>query len=165
MNLQSLLKSVKISEALVFAVFVLYLVLPISTPAWMSPYIESPLGLASIFCITIALFLYSHPVLAILYVFVAYTLLRRSAVIHSKAAYIQYTDTPQELIAEAQEEIVQGTPPYEEPRNVDVSGPQPITLEEQIVMEKAPVGRSESVTMMKTSFQPVLTNIGSASAV
>jgi len=165
MNLQSRLKSVKLSEAIVFAVFVMYLVLPISTPSWMSPYIESPLGLVSIFCITIALFLYSHPVLAILYVFVAYTLLRRSAVVHSKSAYIQYTNTQTERAVEIKQEIAGGTPPNEEPRNANVDAPQPVTLEEQIVLERAPVGKSESLTMVKTSFQPVQTNIGSASLI
>lgn len=163
MKLQSMMKSVKISEALVFAIFVMYLVLPISTPTWMSPYIESPLGLVSIFCITVSLFLYSHPVLAILYIFVAYTLLRRSAVVHSKATYIQHTNTPSERAVEIKQEITDGTPPHEEPRSADLTAEQPVTLEEQIVMEKAPVGHSETNVFVKTSFQPVTTNVGSAS--
>lgn len=155
----------KISEALVFAIFVMYLVLPISTPSWMSPYIESPLGLIAIFCITVSLFLYSHPVLAVLYIFVAYTLLRRSAVVHSKTSYVQYTNTPIERAIEIKQEIADGTPPHEEPRTVDVSIEQPVTLEEQIVMEKAPVGRSETTIFVQSTFKPVMTNIGTASVI
>jgi hypothetical protein len=163
MKLQSLLNSIKISEALVFAVFAMYLVLPISTPTWMSPYIESPLGLVAIFCITVSLFLYSHPVLAVLYIFVAYTLLRRSAVVHSKTSYIQYTNTPEEYAVEIKQEIKDGTPPHEEPRNANVGAKQPVTLEEQIVMEKSPIGHSEPAAFVKSSFKPVMTNIGTAS--
>jgi len=159
------MKSVKTSEALVFAIFVMYLVLPISTPSWMSPYIESPLGLVAIFCITVSLFLYSHPVLAVLYIFVAYTLLRRSAVVHSKTSYIQYTNTPEERAIEIKQEIADGTPPYEEPRTADVSAEQPVTLEEQIVMEKAPIGHSETTIFVQSTFKPVMTNIGTASEI
>jgi hypothetical protein len=47
------------------------------------------------FAITLYLFFYSNPILAILYIFVAYELLRRSAAFTGRVAMIQYTPTQQ----------------------------------------------------------------------
>ena len=96
MNFKNLIKTIKPAEILVLVVFMLYLVFPIATPSAMSPYIESPLGLLVIFCITVSLFLYSHPALGVLYLLVAYTLLRRSAVVQNTTRYVQHTKSDME---------------------------------------------------------------------
>ena len=126
---------------LVLVIFVLYLILPVSTPSIMSPYIESPMGLLLIFGLTISLFIYSHPILGVLFIFVAYTLLRRSSTVKNSAHYVQYTKSDSEKRMEAEKQVEEATP-NEEPRNIDVGGSQPITLEEEIVQERAPIGRS-----------------------
>jgi len=149
---------------LVLVVFLLYLIFPVSTPSSCSPYIESPLGMIVLFSMILSLFLYSHPVVAVLFVFVAYTLLRRSAVIQPKTAYVQYTDSTPVKMTEAQQEIDDATPPHHEPRNARVSGPQPVSLEEEIVAEKAPVGVSEKIEIVKTAYLPVSTNTMNASS-
>ena len=159
------LKSIHVPEILVLVVFILYLIFPVSTPSALSPYIESPLGIVGLFCIIMALFLYSHPIVAVLFVFVAYTLLRRSAVIRPKTAYVQYTESTPMKMKKAQQEIDDATPPDHEPQNVRVGGKQPTSLEEEIVAEKAPIGVSEKISIVATSYLPVSTNVMGASPI
>jgi len=162
MNFRSLLKRVTLPEVLVLVVFIMYLVFPVSTPSGLSPYIESPFGLLVIFAITVALFVYSHPVLAVLYLFVAYTLLRRSAVVKHTVHYVRETKTSEQKQVAAEKQVAEATP-TEEPRNVRPGSTQPVTLEEQIVLERAPIGKSEKITFMQTTFKPVATNTTGAS--
>lgn len=158
-------KSMSVPEILVLVVFILYLIFPVSTPSGFNPYIESPLGITVLFCIIVSLFLYSHPVVAVVYLFVAYTLLRRSAVVHPKTSYVQYTEDTNVKMKEAQQEINDATPPHHKPKNVKVKGPQPVSLEEEIVAEKAPVGVSDKITILETSYLPVSTNVTGSSPV
>ena len=72
MKFKNLLKTTKPAEIVVLVIFILYLIFPVTTPSALSPYIESPLGLLVLFCVTIGLFVYSHPVLGVLFIFVAY---------------------------------------------------------------------------------------------
>ena len=159
MKLQSILKSITFAELLVLSIFIIYLVLPIPTPNSISPYIESPLGMIVIFCITVALFLYANPILAILYIFVGYTLLRRSAIVSGQTAYIQYTATPAEKEAEIKREIKNETPPNQP------SQPQQRTLEEEVVAKMAPIGKSELSVFTPSTFKPVATNVNGASSI
>jgi hypothetical protein len=165
MNFKKLVKSIKPAEILVLVTFVLYLIFPVTTPSALSPYVESPLGLLVIFCITVALFLYSHPVLGVLYIFVAYTLLRRSALVHNKTHYVQYTKSDSEKRDQVKKQLEEATPPVEEPRNADVGADQPVTLEEEIVMERAPIGRSDPIQYLQSSYKPVSTNVNGTASV
>jgi len=159
-----MLKKVKPVEILVFIVFALYLVFPVTTPSTLSPYIESPLGLLVLFCAMVAMFVYSSPVLAILFVFVAYTLLRRSATVRNKAHYVQQTKETGAKKRDVQKQVDAATPPTETPRTVDIKIKQETTLEEEVVQERAPIGRSEPVNFLHSSYKPVSTNVaGSAS--
>jgi len=159
-----MLKKVKPVEILVFIVFALYLVFPVTTPSTLSPYIESPLGLLVLFCAMIAMFVYTTPVLGILFVFVAYTLLRRSATVRNKAHYVQQTKETGAKKRDVQKQVDAATPPTETPRTVDIKIKQETTLEEEVVQERAPIGRSEPVNFLHSSYKPVSTNVaGSAS--
>ena len=163
MNFRSLLKRATLPEILVLVVFIMYLVFPVPTPSGLSPYIESPFGLLVIFAVTVALFVYSHPVLAVLYLFVAYTLLRRSAVAKHEVHYVRQTKTAEQNNVAVEKQVAEATPPMEEPRNVRPGSNQPVTLEEQIVQERAPIGRSEKIAFMQSTFKPVSTNTTGAS--
>jgi hypothetical protein len=158
-------KSMSVQEILVLVVFVLYLIFPVATPSSLNPYIESPLGITVLFSIIVSLFLYSHPVVAVVYLFVAYTLLRRSAVVHPKTSYVQYTEDTDVKMKEAQQEVDDATPPHHEPRNIRVKGSQPISLEEEIVADKSPIGVSDKITILETSYLPVSTNVTGTSPV
>lgn len=162
MNFKSL-KNITLPESLVLVVFVLYLIFPINTPSSISPYVESPIGLLVIFAITVSLFVYSHPVLAVLYLFVAYTLLRRSATVKNNVNFVQYTKTTKQNQNDASKQVVDATPPTEEPRNINPGGSQPVTLEEEIVLEKAPIGVSDKIAFIQSSYKPVATNTNGVS--
>ena len=164
MNFKSL-KKIDMYEALILVVFVLYLIFPITTPSSISPYIESPIGLLVIFSISIALFVYSHPCLAVLYLFVAYTLLRRSATVQNNVNFVQYTKTTKQNKNEAKKQVADATPPTEEPRNVNPGSSQPVTLEEEIVSEKSPIGVSDKISFVQSSYKPVATNTNGVSFV
>ena len=157
MNLKSLLKKITLPEILVLAVFVLYLVFPVSTPSDLAPYIESPLGMLCIFAITIGLFVYTNPCLGVLFLFVAYTLLRRSTVVKNATHYVQHTKSSNQKNSDAEKQISDATP-HEEPRNANPSATQPVTLEEEVILERAPIGKTEKLAIVQTTFKPVATN-------
>jgi hypothetical protein len=157
MNLKSLLKKITLPEILVLAVFVLYLVFPVSTPSDLAPYIESPLGMLCIFAIAIGLFVYTNPCLGVLFLFVAYTLLRRSTVVKNTTHYVQHTKSSNQKSSDAEKQIMDATP-HEEPRNANPSATQPVTLEEEVILERAPIGKTEKLAIVQTTFKPVATN-------
>jgi hypothetical protein len=72
------LKSLKIYEILLLVLFVLYIIFPIKTPEFMVPLMDGPIGIFMLFIITVALFFYTNPILGIVYIFVAFEVVRRS---------------------------------------------------------------------------------------
>ena len=113
----------------------------------------------------LALFIYSHPIVAILFLFVAYTLLRRSSVTQPKVAYVQHTQETRKKMKDAQKELEMATPPHHKVKKADMRAEQPKSLEEEIVEEKSPVGVSGKITMVDTTFLPVSTNVTGTSKV
>jgi len=65
-------------EITTLVIFVIYLILPMKTPSMVSQWLNKPVGILAIIVVTVYLFLYAHPALGVLYLFVAYELLRRS---------------------------------------------------------------------------------------
>jgi hypothetical protein len=57
----------------------IYLIIPVQTPTWLLPIIDTPLGIALIVAATLATFFFANPLLAVLTIFFAYTLIRRSS--------------------------------------------------------------------------------------
>jgi hypothetical protein len=159
------LKSMQVPEIVVLVIFILYLIFPVSTPGELSPYIESPLGVIVLLVMIVALFLYSHPLVAVLFLFVAYTLLRRSAAVKPTTSYIEQTLSSEEKMKEAKKELEMATPPHQEVRHPDLKASQPKTLEEEVVAKHSPIGVSEKISVVETSFLPVSTNVkGTSSA-
>jgi len=143
-------------EYFLLVIFILYLILPIDMPESIAVIVETPLGIITMFLITIALFAYVNPILGVLYIFVAYELLRRSSRITGKTAYIQTTPTQ----IEKDRVMKKMNPPTEK------------SLEEVIVAKMAPIGENnfidERVSNVKHktivgAFQPVSDNIHNAS--
>ena len=147
MKLPQVFKSLSSLESSLLVVFILYLVLPIQTPQVLAGTVDSPLGMLSIFIVTIYLFFYSNPVLAIVYVFVAYELLRRSSQVTGRVSMVQYTPTQ----VKKDSELRAMNPPVVE------------TLEEQVVQKMAPIGRSDPIVYTSSTFKPVAEKIDGAS--
>lgn len=148
MNLEipKLFKSLSQLEIVLLVFFILYLVLPIQTPDFLSGVIDSPLGMLSIFAITVYLFFYTSPILAVVYVFVAYELLRRSAQLSHRQTIIQYT--PSQPKKDAQMRAM--NPPKKE------------TLEEELVDSMAPIGHSDTSVYTTSSFKPVADKVNAS---
>ena len=147
MNVPSALKSLSNLEISALIVFVFYLVMPIHMPASVASMIDSPLGMASIFFITVYLFLYSNPILAILYVFVAYEMLRRSSNITGRTDLVRYT--PSQIKKDAQMKAMNPI--------------KKTSLEEEVVEQMAPIGQSDLSVYTSSSFKPMAEKIGTAS--
>jgi hypothetical protein len=169
-NLKSIYKSTSLVEIIVFVLCVIYLILPIQTPSVLSQHIETPLGYGIIFTICVSLFLYSHPILAVLFIFVSYTLLRRSANV-STTSYLQYTPNTKERDIIIERDLNQGKNGHqsnEKPKKPEYIKTkkqvyvEPDTLEEEIVAQMAPIGKSEKPVYTKSSFYPVSSNINDA---
>ena len=134
------LKSISPLEILLFILFVVYIVFSIPTPAILIPLLDSPLGLGIIILTTLYLFFYTTPILGILSVLVAYELLRRSSKVSGSTPILKYTPTQIKKDKYMKE--------MNPPTNV-------LTLEEEIVREMAPIGKSDPSTYIDTSYKSI----------
>lgn len=149
MNLLNSLKKMSQLEMILAVLFVLFVILPIELPDMTAQLIDSSMGMIAVFAMAVYMFFNVTPVLAILFVFVAYELLRRSSTKTGKAIIMKYTPTQQKK----DEKMKKMNPVKKE------------TLEEEIVDKMAPVGKSDIASYVSTSFSPIAEDIGSASMV
>ena len=143
----SMIKSYSPVELLLLAFFIIYLIFPIQMPDLVSSTIDSPLGMLTMFIVAVYLFFNANPILAVVYVFVAYELLRRSAQFTGRTTIINYT--PSQIKKDIQ--MVAMNPVQKE------------TLEEQIVDKMAPIGHSDMSVYKTSEYKPIAENVGSAS--
>lgn len=137
------LKTISPFEIFLFIIFILYLILPFETPYLIASFVDSPLGIISIFIITISIFIYSNPILGILYIFVAYELMRRSSMFSGHTPNIQNT-------------------PTQRVKDAELHAMNPIqhkTLEEEVIELKAPIGKSNEIEFVDSEFKPVTDKI------
>lgn len=147
MKLQKMFSTLSQVEMIALAVFVLYIVLPIENPSFISNMVDTPLGMVGVLAVTLYLFFNANPLVAILYVFVAYELLRRSAKQTGKAAIQEHT-------------------PSQIKKDVKMQKMNPVkkeTLEEEMVEKMAPIGHSDPVVFSESAFKPVAEDVGTAS--
>uniref|UniRef100_A0A6C0D8C8 Uncharacterized protein n=1 Tax=viral metagenome TaxID=1070528 RepID=A0A6C0D8C8_9ZZZZ len=141
MKIPAALSKMSIFEMVLFIGFILYIVLPIRTPVFLAPYIDSIFGMVVLFCITISLFVYTNPVLGVLYILVAYEVMRRSSSNkgNTKAIIMEYT-------------------PSQATKDVSMHNMNPAiekTVEEEVIEVRAPIGKSHPTEYIETSFKPV----------
>ena len=79
MKLLKLIPSFKPVEIVLLVVFILFLVMPMPMPRMVTNAISNPLGMAGLLLAALYLFFSVHPVVAVLFVFVAYELMNRSS--------------------------------------------------------------------------------------
>jgi hypothetical protein len=169
-------------DIVLLIVFVIYIILPIQTPSSVAILINSPLGMLSIFEITLALFLYTNPILAVVYIFVAYELLRRSQnafngiipnIIISKGNQNNISKGNQNNISKNQDELkpIEKLDDFTMYNNFETENfatnvaneEKPSTLEEEVIRIMAPIGHSDPSVYMSTSYKPISQPVGSAS--
>ena len=137
------LKSISPLEIFLFVVFVIYIIFPINTPEMLIPIINSSFGLAIVFILTVSLFFYTTPILAILAILAAYELLRRSSV-PTFNKEIEY--------------VYDYTPPIQDKKDdkmLEMNQVKVETLEEEMIYKMAPIGVSDSSTYIETSYKPI----------
>jgi len=113
----------------------------------MACLVDSSLGMLTVFVVTVYLFFNVNPVVAVVYIFVAYELLRRSSNKTGRVTIVQHTPSQ----AKKDSEMVAMNPK------------QSTTLEEELVQQMAPIGQSDSSVYVTTSFKPVADKVGEAS--
>lgn len=143
-GVKQFLKGMPIVEKILFVVFAIYLVFQVATPYWLVPWINSSLGLVVVFLVVIYLFCYTTPVLGVLSIFVAYELLRRSAVMPIAKAQIE-SRTPSQKKKDIHLKKLNT------PTNVK-------SLEEEIVNVMAPIGVSEVTSDVAVNFLPTISS-------
>lgn len=144
------LKSISPLEIILFIVFVLYIIFPINTPHLLIPFINSSFGLAFILVATLSIFFYTTPILAILSILVAYEIIRRSC---KNSNNVNTNYNTNDMI-----NIPEYNPPTQEKKDEKMLEMNPVkveSLEEEVIIKMAPIGKSDSSTYIETSYKPI----------
>ena len=144
------LKNMSITEIMLFVLFVLYIVLPINTPISIKPFINSPMGLVFFFCVTMVLFVYTNPILGVLYILVVYEAIRRSSetVDNSRSIVMEYQPSQA-----TKDETLQKMNPARNEK----------TVEEEVIEARAPINKTQSIDFVQTTFKPISKAVEGAS--
>ena len=143
----SFLKNMSQLELSVAAILVLYIVLPVEAPSMVCNLVDGPVGMVGVFAVAVYLFLHANSLLAVLFLFAAYELLRRCSNVTGKAVIMKHTPTQ----AKKDQKMKKMNPTKKD------------TLEEEVVEKMAPIGKSEMSKFISSGFSPVSEDVGSAS--
>jgi hypothetical protein len=124
---------------ILFVLFILYIVFDIPTPEIIASYVDTPVGMVVVLLLCLYSFLFFHPLIGIVALFVGYELVRRSGKANNRVPMILYTPTQ----AKKDAEIAAMQPPNEK------------TLEEEMVEQMAPIGKSSMITYTVSDYKPV----------
>lgn len=141
------LKNMSQLELSVAAILVLYIVLPVDAPNMVCDWVDGPVGMIGVFTVAVYLFLHANSLLAVLFLFAAYELLRRCSNVTGKAVIMKHTPTQ----AKKDQKMKKMNPTKKD------------TLEEEVVEKMAPIGKSEMSKFISSGFSPVSEDVGSAS--
>jgi hypothetical protein len=144
--MKQLFANAKMGETLLTLVFIIYLIMGYKTPEPVADVVDTLIGKAIIFVVVVSLFVYTNPILAVLGLFVAFDLIRRSSAVTGIDALKKYA-------------------PSEEKRSSQFSAFNqfPYTLEQEIVKKMAPIIQTSS-TMTRASYSPMLENLYDAAS-
>lgn len=137
-------------ELILVVLMVLYLVMGFQTPKLVAGAVDNLAGKIIIILVVIYLFMYSHPILAVVAAFVAFDLMKRSA----------ETNDPSGL-----GELQKYAPSEKKKLSQFTAFNQfPYTLEQEVVAKMAPLVHSGS-SIHPASYKPVLENLYDASPI
>ena len=143
-KLSSLFKKEHMAELVLVILFIIYLIMGYKTPEPVAGFIDSLVGKITIFAIVIYLFLTANPILAVLSLFVAFDLMRRSTNEISTAAIQSYIPSEQKKTAQ-----------------LTAFNQFPYTLEQEVVSKMAPIIRTGS-SLKPAPYKPLLENLHDA---
>ncbi len=144
-SFSSLFKKEHMGELTLVILFIIYLIMGYKTPEPIASVIDTLVGKIVIILIVIYMFMHNNPILAVLALFVAFDLMRRSSMTTGIDALQKYA-------------------PTEEKKSSQFSAFNqfPYTLEQEVVKKMAPIVQTGS-TMTKPSYKPLLDNLYDAS--
>jgi hypothetical protein len=146
-SFSSLFKKEHRGELVLTIILIIYLILGIKTPQPIAALVDNMVGKIVVFVIVIYMFLYKNPILAIISLFVAFDLMRRSS--SSMFNSVMQTYIPSE---------------YNKMNQFTAFNQFPYTLEQEVVNKMAPIVQSGFV-LNKASYRPMLDNLHDASYV
>ena len=129
--------------------FVIYLVLDIYPPELLASYIDTSLGMVGILLTTLYVFMNFNPILGVVFLFVAYEIVRRSARVNNRVPMMLHT-------------------PSQAKKDAELAAMNPVassSLEEDMVHQMAPVGKSSLISYTMSEYKPVSTDIHNASSI
>jgi hypothetical protein len=143
-SFSSLFKKEHMGELILVILFIIYLILGLKTPESIANLVDTLIGKIVIFLVVIYLFMHSNPILAVLSLFVAFDLIRRSSMTTGLDALQKYAPSEQKKMSQ-----------------FTAFNQFPYTLEQEVVAKMAPIARS-GYSLTKSSYKPMLDNIHDA---
>ena len=145
-SFSSLFKKEHMSELVLVIFFIIYLILGLKTPEPIANLIDTLVGKITILIIVLYLFMNANPILAVLSLFVAFDLIRRSSLATGIDALKKYA-------------------PSEEKKMTQFTAYNqfPYTLEQEVVAKMAPVSKS-GMSLTQASYKPLLENLYDAAS-
>lgn len=134
-------------ELILIILFIIYLIIGFKTPEPIASLVDSLVGKIVIFIIVIYLFMNNNPILAVLSLFVAFDLLRRSTLTTGLGALQKYAPTEEKKMSE-----------------FSAYNQFPYTLEQEVVKKMAPILRTGS-SLTPPTYKPLLENLYDASPI
>lgn len=125
MKLSDFTKALSPLEIAALVIFVIYIIFPFHTPAFLLGTVNTPIGLVVLLVVTLYLFFYTNPILGVVYIFVAYELIRRSSLVRRGSS----------------DNYMIRSSPSEVQRAAEMSQMNPVrkvTLEEDVIAKMAP---------------------------
>jgi hypothetical protein len=146
-SFSSLLKNISQGELVLAIVFIIYLILGLKTPEPIANLIDTLVGKVVLVLIVIYMFMHVHPVLAVLSLFVAFDLLRRSSLATGLDALQKYAPSEEKKMSQ-----------------FTAYNQFPYTLEQEMVAKMAPA-KSSGFSLSQASYKPLMENLYDASPV
>jgi hypothetical protein len=146
-DFSGLFKKEQMSQLLLIILFIIYLIMGYKTPEPIANIIDTLIGKIMIFIIVIMLFMHANPILAVVSLFVAFDLIRRSSESTGIDALKRYLPTEEKKSSQ-----------------FTAFNQYPYTLEQEVVKKMAPIVQSGS-SLSKASYMPILENLHDASVI
>lgn len=142
-----LFKKQHMGELVLVILFIVYLILGLKTPEPIANVIDTLVGKIVIILIVIYLFMHANPILAVLALFVAFDLIRRSSAATGIDALKKYAPSEEKKFTQ-----------------FTAFNQFPYTLEQEVVAKMAPIMKS-GLSLTQASYKPLLDNLYDASPV
>ena len=142
-----LFKKENMSQLALAILFIIYLIMGYKTPEPVANVVDTLVGKIVILITVVALFMHANPILAVLSLFVAFDLIRRSSAATGIDALKKYLPTEEKKSSQ-----------------FTAFNQFPYTLEQEVVKKMAPIVQSGS-SLTKPSYKPLLENLHDASAI